>query len=86
MNTAEAETVDRLLKGDPAENPLTSWLLRNTGYVALRLGCYPKGALADATLPLGAALSDIWNRVGQHPLFSAYVRLDRPAERNTNGN
>ena len=85
MNTAEAETVDRLLKGDPAENPLPSWLLRNTSYVALRIGCYPKGASAATTLPLGAALSDIWNRVAQHPLFSAYVKLDRPAERNSNG-
>ena len=86
MNTAEEETVDRLLKGDPARNPLQSWLLRNTSYAALRIGCYPNGPSAEAALPLGTALSDIWNSVEQHPLFSSYVRLDRPAERNSNGN
>jgi hypothetical protein len=84
MNTAEAETVDRLLKGDPAENPLQSWLLRNTSYATMRIGCYPAVACADTTLPLGAALSDIWSRVDEHPLFSAYVKLDRPAEKEFN--
>jgi hypothetical protein len=85
MNTAEEETVDRLLKGDPARNPLQSWLFRNTSYTALRIGCYPTGANAEGALPLGAVLSDVWKSLAQHPLFSAYVRLDRPAERNSNG-
>jgi hypothetical protein len=83
MNTAEEETVDRLLKGDPARNPLQSWLLRNTCYAALRIGCYPSGASGETTLPLGAAFSGIWKSIDQHPLFSACVRLDRPAERNS---
>jgi hypothetical protein len=34
---------------------------------------------------VGASLSDVWSRVDQHPLFSSYVRLTRPAERNPNG-
>jgi hypothetical protein len=84
MNTAEEETVDRFLKGAPARNPLQSWLLRNTSYTALRIGCYPSGTPSETTLPLGAARADIWNRMDQHPLFSAYVKLDRPAERNPN--
>ena len=85
MNTAEEETVDRFLKGDPASNPLQSWLLRNTSYAALRIGCYPTGASGETALPLGALLSDVWSRVDQHPLFSSYVRLTRPAERDSNG-
>ena len=85
MNTLEEETVDRFLKGDPARNPLQSWLLRNNSYVALRIACYPNSASAETTLPLGAALSNVWNRVGQHPLLSAYVKLDRPAEGNSIG-
>jgi hypothetical protein len=85
MNTAEEETVDRLLKADPARNPLQSWLLRNTSYAALRIGCYPICVSGDSALPLGAPLTDVWNRVDQHPLFAAYVKLDRPAERNSNG-
>jgi hypothetical protein len=84
MNTAEAETVDRFLKGDPAANPLQSWLLRNTSYATMRIGCYPAVACADTALPLGAALSDIWSRVDKHPLLSACVKLDRPAEKEFN--
>ena len=48
--------------------------------------CYVDESGNQDSDPLAAALSDIWNRVHQHPLFSAYVRLDLPAKRNSNGN
>ena len=81
MNTAEAETIDRLLKNDAADNPLQPWLLRNTSYATMRIGCYPVAARTETTLPLGATFADIWNGMDKHPLLSAYVKLDRPAEK-----
>jgi hypothetical protein len=82
MNPLEKETVDRLLEGESAENPLQYWLLRNTSYVAIRLGCHPSASPSERMLPLGMAFSDIWDRVDAHPLFSPYVKLERSAERN----
>jgi hypothetical protein len=85
MNSAEETTVDRFLKAAPANNPLQYWLLKNTSYIALRLGCHLNEPPADATLPLGIALSDIWKRVQQHPLVSPCIELQRPPERKSNG-
>lgn len=85
MNSAEAETVDRFLKGLPASNPLQHWLLTNTSYALLRLGCHLSGPPVDAFLPLGIDLSEIWERVGKHPLVSSYIELQRSPERNSNG-
>jgi len=84
MNSAEQETVDRFLKGDPARNPLEHWLLRNTSYVALRIGCYRSGTAGDSEMLCRASLSDVWDRVNQHPLFSSIVWLTRPDERDSN--
>ena len=84
MNSAEEMTVDRFLKGDPAENPLHNWLLKNSSYVLLRLGCHLTGPPADAILPLGIALSEIWERVRKHPLISPCIELQHSGERNLN--
>jgi hypothetical protein len=85
MNSAEAETVDRFLKGLPASNPLQHWLLTNTSYALLRLGCHLSGPPIDAILPLGIDLSEIWERVEKHPLVSSHIELQRTPERTSNG-
>lgn len=77
MNPAEAEVVERFLAGRPAPNPLLSWLMRNTAYVSLRLGCYPVASAADASLPLSLPFSLIWSRVEVHPLYSGAVSIAR---------
>ena len=75
MNTEEERIVDCFLAGEAAENPLESWLLRNTTYVMLRLA---SSSISSPTkVPLGLLLSDVWERVGEHPLFAPYVRLIR---------
>jgi hypothetical protein len=85
MNIQEKETVERFLKGDPANNPLQYWFLKNTSYVMLRLACEPGGPPEDATLPLGITLSDIWERVRKHPMVSSHVRLQSPTDRKSSG-
>jgi hypothetical protein len=82
MNSAESETVDCFLKGLPAQNPLQHWLLEKSSYVLLRLGCHLTGPPADAILPLGIALFEIWERVRQHPLVSPCIELKRPPKGN----
>lgn len=77
MNPCEKGTVDGLLKGAPVENPLQYRLFRNTSYVTLRLSCQPNSLPADTKLPLGVALSDIWTRLDEHPLFSPHVKLEQ---------
>jgi hypothetical protein len=75
MNSAEAETVDRFLEGESAINPLQYWLLKNTSYVALRLGCQPSVPSQSVRLPLGIGFDEVWQRVYEHPLMSPYVKL-----------
>jgi hypothetical protein len=79
MNTDEEKTVARFLKGEPAPNPLQSWLLRSSSYVALRLGAQGGIPSQSVRLPIGLGFSELWQRFERHPLMSGYVSLERPA-------
>jgi hypothetical protein len=78
MNPDEEETVARFLSDEPAPNPLQSWLLKNTSYVALRLGCQSGIASQSVRLPIGLGFSEVWERIRKHPLTAGYVSLERP--------
>jgi hypothetical protein len=78
MNTAEEETVARFLSDEPARNPLQAWLLRNSSYVALRLGSQAGSSTQSVRLPIGLGFSEVWERVQGHPLMSGWVVLERP--------
>ncbi len=78
MNSDEEKTVARFLKGEPAPNPLQSWLLRSSSYVALRLGAQGGVPSPSGRLPIGLGFSEVWERVQKHPLTSGYVSLERP--------
>jgi hypothetical protein len=75
MNTSEAEIVDRFLEKQLAHNPLVGYLLRNTSYVTLRIGCEQTGLGTDDSLDLRYSLSDVWTRVANHPLYASYIEL-----------
>jgi hypothetical protein len=79
MNDAEAETVDCFLNNQPAPNPLQSWLLRGSSYVAMRLACQGGIRSERVRLPLGIGFSEVWERLQGHPLMSGYVSLERPS-------
>ncbi|HEY5214386.1 MAG TPA: hypothetical protein VIJ38_15330 [Acidobacteriaceae bacterium] len=80
MNSGEEETVARFLKGESARNPLQSWLLRNSSYVALRLGAQGGIPSQSVRLPIGLGFSEVWERVQKHPLTSGSVSLARPGD------
>jgi hypothetical protein len=75
MNPDEAETVASLLNGDAARNPLQSWLLRNTAYVALRLGSQSAESHNTIRLPIGLGFAEVWSRIERHPLMAGWVKL-----------
>jgi len=78
MNSAEEESVARFLSDEPARNPLQAWLLRNSSYVALRLGSQAGSSTQSVRLPIGLGFSEVWERVQGHPLMSGWVVLERP--------
>jgi hypothetical protein len=75
MNPDEAETVASLLNGEATRNPLQSWLLRNTAYVALRLGSQSAEPHGTSRPPIGIGFGEVWSRVEQHPLMAGWVKL-----------
>src|SRR5262249_39752854 len=81
MNPAEEKTVDCLTNNEYALNPLQTYLLRNTSYVALRLGCI-ENALNVGQLPLTHSLLTVFSQMMDHPLFKGYLKLSSP-EKNT---
>jgi len=83
MNDAEANTVDCFLNNRPAPNPLQSWLLRGSSYVAMRLACQGGIRSERVRLPLGIGFSEVWERVEAHPLMSGYVTLERSSGKET---
>jgi hypothetical protein len=75
MNTLEAEIVDSFLRQEAILNPLAGYLLRNTSYVTLRLGCEQGKSETDDSLDLKYSLSDVWTRIDNHPLYAHYLEL-----------
>lgn len=80
MNADEEKTVTQFLRGEPAPNPLQSWLLRSSSYVALRLGAQGGIPSQSVRLPIGLGFSEVWERVQKHPLTSGSVSLARPGD------
>ena len=79
MNPAEKEAVEGYLKGSLVDNPLQHCVSEKMSYVALRIASFPITAPRDIGLPLGIALSPVWESMQQHPLFSSHIELHRDA-------
>ena len=79
MNSPEKEAVEGYLNGRLVANPLQHWISEKMSYVALRVACFPVATPAIAGLPLGIAISPVWERMQQHPLFSSHIKLVRKA-------
>lgn len=75
MNSREEETVNAFLEGEHVRNPLNSWMLANTSYVLLRLGCHVTARSGEMVLPLGVELATVWSRVQSHPLMEGTIKL-----------